>query len=448
MVGKAWISDREEMLGKEAGRHVQYKIAFGKEELAFQDTKNNVIFYATPQKPARIPDPVQLIRNSLEHPVGTEKLEDIVSENDRVALIIDDVTRPTPRKLILGQVLERLLAKGVPKKNIKIILALGTHRPMTQEEISGDLGTLAEEYEIVNISFMDKERFVRVGEMPDGTPIHIYRELMESDRIVGIGNIVPHIAAGWGGGAKIIMPGVCDKVTTEAVHMISCLEQNVLETCGNTDNKFRRTMEQLAEKVGLDFIVNTVIDEEKHVLGVFSGHFIAAHREGVEFAKKVLCPTVKERADILISSANPAHTDFWQAAKPFVFAHYAVKKGGVLIFVMDAAEGLCGCAPAHEKTIRRYFNKTEEEVRRAAASGEVDDALGLGEALIRIQTQGIVDVIVISHGLTDEDVKLLGFTRADTLEEAMSLARQKMGEDASVGIIPYGGEMLLRCGEG
>lgn len=417
-----------------------YPVSYGEQTLYFSD--DAVIFYATSNRPEVLPDPTELVEKALDHPYGTQRLEELVSPGNRIVLIVDDITRPTPRQLLLEMVTRRL--SSVPDLDISIVLALGTHRPMTQEEIDKDLGVFARRYPVINISYLDKQRFAVAGEMPDGTPIRVYKEVMEADVIVGIGNIVPHIAAGWGGGAKIIMPGVCGKETTDAIHMLSCVKQNVLETCGSTENLFRKTMETLAKKVGLTFIVNTIMDDEKHLLGVFAGDFIEAHRAGVAYARQVLCPEIPERADILIVSANPANADFWQGAKPYVFAHFAVKRGGVLIFLLSAEQGLCGCAPAHQKAMEEYYNHSKEEILCAIAEGSATDILGMGEAFIRMQTEGFCKTLLVSNGLTKKEAQLLGFEKADTLESALVRARELAGPDATIGIIPQGGEVLCR----
>ena len=420
-----------------------YRLAYGEKSLEFTD--DNVLFCATAKCPDMMPDPVQIVEEALDAPYGAPPLEQIVKPGDQVAIIVDDITRPTPRRLLLDRIVRRL--EKVPCLSLSIVLALGTHRPMTAEEIDEDLGPFSKQYPVVNISYLDKDRFAVAGEMPDGTPIQIYKEVLAADVVVGIGNIVPHIAAGWGGGAKIIMPGVCGKETTDAIHMLSCTHQNVLETCGSVDNLFRRTMETLARKVGLAFIVNTVLDEEKHLQGVFCGDFIQAHRAGVEFARKILCPSIPQRADIVIVSANPANADFWQGAKPYVFAHFAVKRGGVMILLLSAEYGLCGCAPAHTQALTRYYDKSETDVLRAIADGETEDVLGMGEAFIRMQTEGFCKTLLVSEGLGKEEAALLGFELANSLEEAVQRAKCLMGANATIGLIPHGGELLCRVSD-
>lgn len=417
-----------------------YQIPYGGETITC--APENVIFHAVAQWPPYPDDPDVLIERALDAPIGAPPLEALIHTSSKVALIVDDITRPTPRQQILRHLAARLDA--VPEADVSLVIALGTHRPMTEAEIRSDLGVFADKYPVVNISYLDRDRFVSAGKMPDGTDIMVYREVMEADVVIGIGNIVPHIAAGWGGGAKIIMPGICGEATTNAIHNISNTQQDMLLTCGSTDNLFRRTMEDLAARVGLSWILNTVLDQKGGIRGVFAGDFIAAHRAGVAFAEKTLCPEIPEAADILVVSADPANADFWQGAKPFVFAHRAVKKGGVMILLLSAELGICGCAPAHEKTIRKYYNAPAETLRRVIADATEKDIIGVGEAFIRVQTKDYCTVLLVSRGISAEDAELLGFEKVSSLEEALEKAYMLKGRDASVGIIPYGGETLCR----
>ncbi len=423
-------------------KHSIYPIPFGDKEVLFKDTGGSVIFYAQPIRPEKLPNADALIADALNNPIESPPLENLIKPGNKVAILVDDITRPTPRKKLIAALMQRI--NKISNVQTCIIIALGTHRMMTDEEIHQDLGEFALKYPVINIDYRDESRFVQVGWMPDQTPIQIYREILDSDVLIGIGNIVPHIAAGWGGGAKIIMPGVCSKTTTDAIHMLSFLRQNLLETSGSTENLFRATMESLASKVGLSFIVNTVIDQEKNILGVFAGNFISAHKKGIEFARQVLCPEIPDKADILIISANPANADFWQGAKPYIFAHSSVKPGGTIVFLLSAEEGLCGSAPAHQCVMRKYYDKSEQEIRQTLDSGSVSDVLGVGEAFIRIQTEGICKTILVSDGLSREDAALLGFEKADDLDSAVIAARRMMGEHANIGIIPDGGDILCR----
>ena len=146
-----------------------YEIPYGDKTLSC--TAEHVIFHAAARHPEPLPDPDNLIRAALDAPIGAPALEELVRPGSKVALIVDDITRPTPRQAILRHLSARLDA--IPGLDVSLIIALGTHRPMTDEEIRQDLGEFAQKYPVVNTSYLDTERYAMAGKMPDGTSIMV-----------------------------------------------------------------------------------------------------------------------------------------------------------------------------------------------------------------------------------------------------------------------------------
>ena len=423
-----------------------YTIPFGKDTLSFCLDEENVMYYASPLIPEVPDNPSEIIEKALEHPIGTPKLEEMLSSEMRILVLIDDITRPTPKKILLEHVLARIEKAGVPDSQVTICVAPGTHRPMTESEKLEHIGKdILNRYTFLNQSFQDENNFINIGVTPSGIPIDVYKIVLETDFILGIGNIVPHVSAGWGGGAKIVQPGICGERTTQGTHTIAALDQNVMETCGNADNQCRHEMEAIAEKIGLQFIVNTVMDENKNILGVFSGHFVKAHREGIKMAKRVLCPEIPLKTDIVIASANTAEVDFWQADKPFVFAQYGLKDNGTLIFVLSGDEGLCGNAPHHEKALRQLCTLSEETIRQMVVDNEIEDLIAIDNPihLDQVRKRG-VNTLLVTHGFSQADADDLGFELCSDICEAIKKAFARQGDRATVGIIPYCGETMVR----
>jgi nickel-dependent lactate racemase len=283
-----------------------------------------------------------------------------------------------------------------------------------------------------------------LGQTESGIPIEIDRQVLEADCKIAVGNVIPHISAGWGGGSKMILPGVCSQKTTDMMHLMACIVQPVLEVIGTRDNKPRAEMDAIAARVGLDFIANTVMDENKNLLGVFAGHFVEAHRKATELAEKVMVIPIPAQADILIVSANPCHFDYWQGVKPYTYAHRAVREGGVIIFLLDGTEGLCGDAPSHDETVRKYLLWPFEEQKAAVERGEVTDLVGLNVPMYHATVRQRVKTICVTNHLSQADVDALGFDVAPSVQVALERAYGIVGRDARVGIIPFGGETLVR----
>jgi nickel-dependent lactate racemase len=406
---------------------------------------HNLLFYAAHRKAVEIPDQTRIVQDALENPIGTGKLEDLLQPDHSVVIMVDDATRPTPAAKILPFILERIEKVGIPDEAVRIFMGMGTHRPMTEEELCIKLGdSVRERYEVINRDYR-KGDFVPLGQTESGIPIEIDRDVLEADFKIAVGNVIPHISAGWGGGSKMILPGVCSRKTTDMMHLMACIVQPVLEVIGTRDNKPRAEMDTIAERVGLDFIVNTVMDEDKNMLGLFAGHFIDAHRAACEMAEKVMVIPIPAQADILIVSGNPCHFDYWQGVKPYVYSHRAVREGGVIIFMLDGTEGLCGDAPSHEDTVRKYLLWSFEDQKAAVERGEVEDLVGLNVPMYHATVRHRVKkTICVTNHLSQEDIDALGFDSAPDVQTALERAYRLVGRDAKVGIIPFGGETLVR----
>jgi nickel-dependent lactate racemase len=411
---------------------------------------HNFLFCAK-HRPAPIPDQANIVRRAIENPIESPSLEELLqtkvkpASQPSIVILVDDVTRPTPAARILPAILDKIEDAGIPDGAVSIFVALGTHRPMTGDELRAKLGDqVLARYKVINRDYRDGD-FVSLGQTPSGTPIEVDRIVVEANLKIAVGNIVPHVSVGWGGGSKIILPGVCSQVTSDRMHLMACVVQPVLEILGARDNKPRAEMDAIAAKIGLDFIVNTVLDEEKNILGVFAGHFIAAHRRATELAEELMVVPIPELADIVIVSATPCHVDYWQGIKPYVFAHRAVKEGGVIVLLLDGIEGLCGDAPSHEETVRKYMLWPFEHQKAAAEQGLVEDLVGLNVPMYHAMVRHRVkSTICVTHHLSKDDLDTLEFDSAPTVQAALDKAFQLVGRDARVGVIPFGGETLVR----
>jgi len=415
----------------------------------------NLLFCATHPRPAHVPDQAQVIEDALKAPIASPSLEELLRTRQvgarpgSIVVLVDDITRPTPVQRILPHILSRITQAGIPNRAVSIFIALGTHRLMTEDEIRLKVGSdVMERYTVVNRDYRHAS-YVDLGVTPSGIPIEVDRAVVEADLLLSIGNIVPHVTTGWGGGSKIILPGVCSQRTSDQMHLLACIVQPVLEVLGVRDNRPRQEMDAIAQRVGLDFIVNTVLDEDQNILGAFTGHLIEAHRAATAFAEQHMVVPIPRPADILIVSATPCHVDYWQGAKPYVFAHRAVREGGVIIFLLDGEEGLCGDAPSHEETVRKYLLWSFEDQKAAVERGEVDDLVGLNVPMYHAMVRHrVARTICVTRHMSSLDIEALAFDSAPNVQTALTRAYAIVGHDAQVGIIPFGGETLVRVSSG
>lgn len=418
-----------------------FNIFTGVRNIDISIPKENFLYYAEHKDYKPSVSQEELISHALDNPIGSKTLDQIPKDS-KVAIIVDDTTRPTPSKRIIPHVLERVEKRT---KNIIFVTAPGTHRPLNEQELDEKIGNeFIAKYGVVNIDYKKEEDFDYIGDTGMGTPLYIHRAVLNSDYKIAIGNIAPHNMVGWGGGAKILQPGVSGEVTTAGTHLVG-VNYSFMEVVGNEDCMMRKAIDDIGGRIGLDFIVNTVLDANKLILGLFCGHYIKAHRAGIAFAKGVLCPVIPELADIVIVSAYPSNIDYWQGFKPLGFSTFGVKKGGTIIYLLDALEGLCGNSPAHKEILEKYLKTDKETIMRDIKGNKVEDKVGVINPLYHFQVLEYVrNIICVTNGLTDEECDLLSFMRAESIAQAMNLAFKIQGPSAKVGIIPFGGETLVR----
>ena len=331
-------------------------INFGSEILELDIPEKNQVFNLNTNEFPRPSNEAEEIRQSLQNPVGSKRLGDLVRKDDSIVILGDDRTRLTPQDRILPIVLEELCSVGVRPDQIKVIIACGTHRPMTGSEIEEKYGRrLMNEIEIKNHDYKDHSNLVNKGITSRGTGIFVNKEFLQADFRIGIGSVLPHHPTGWSGGAKILLPGIAGEETTCDFHLLGATEQQL----GKIETPCRNEMEDFADQVGLHFIVNTILDEEGNVLKSVAGHFVKAHREAVNWGFKVFGAEFSEQADLTLSSTFPMDYDLTQSDKGLFSAEIATKKGGEILLLSPCPEGI---APTHG-----------EEMEKLAAYG--DDTL-------------------------------------------------------------------------
>ncbi|MBC7114588.1 MAG: nickel-dependent lactate racemase, partial [Archaeoglobi archaeon] len=287
---------------------------------------------------------------------------------------------------IIPILLDELNRIGIPDEDITVLIALGTHRYMTEEEILENFGEeVVRRVRVVNHEWKDEKNLVRLGFTENGTPVTVNRIAYEADFLIALGSIVPHCFAGFGGGAKMIQPGICGWDTTAATHLLLFEDDNeVLNYAGTTKNRIMEEMRAVAKKVGLNFIVNVVFNSKKELVKVVAGDFIKAHDAGIEVSKKIFLREIPEKADIVIFDAHPTDIDLWQGGKPLTYARRAVRDGGVLIFITPAPDGV---SPTHP-IVSEWAHMSYEEIKRRVY--EVEDKVGCSVLmLIKKATEGV-----------------------------------------------------------
>lgn len=285
------------------------------------------------------------ILDKIDHPIGTEPLEVLAKGKKSACIIMDDISRPTPGSLLLPMIIQKLADCGMAYENIKVLMALGGHRPMTRQEMQIKVGPwVLNHVQVLNHSPHSADLVT----IPDAEQtIKINKHFMDADLRIAVGCIVPHTLAGFSGGAKAVIPGIGGLETLYENHTLVFADRSTgmsfkTSTC-DPDNPMRQNMEQIVGKVGLDFILNVVLNDEMKVADTFAGHFVKAHRQACRRAMEALQTPIVPDADIICCSAFPKDTEYSQIATCFaVLGHYkerSVKKGGTIVAMTASSEG-------------------------------------------------------------------------------------------------------------
>jgi nickel-dependent lactate racemase len=382
---------------------------------------------------------IEIIKQSLNNPIGQNALKTLAIQKKNILIVVDDYSRNTPVHLILPEILKEIYSAGIPKQNIRVLIASGTHRNMTEVEKAKKLGRKIQTDLIVLDHSCDQiQELVHLPTTPGGTEIWVNRAVLEADLVIGIGHIVPHRVAGFSGGGKIIQPGVCGTITTGQTHWLSAHFTGA-EIIGKINNPVRDEIDTVAISAGLKFIVNVVLDGEGRIVSCHSGDPIQAFREGAQKSREIFGVPISALADIVIADSFPTDNDLWLAAKGIYAGDLALKQNGILILVTPCPEGVSAEHPLIEKIGYQPFAKIEASV----AHGDLQD-LTLAAHLVHvgrvIKEKG--KGILVSPGITRETTLRMGFQWAATPQDAFDLAIKQTGENASIAILKNGGEIM------
>jgi nickel-dependent lactate racemase len=389
-----------------------------------------------PNRPVSEPD---IVQRSLKNPIASPELRYLVQQKRNILIVIDDFSRNTPLPLILPEVLREVKSAGTQNQNIRILIASGTHRKMTEAEKLAKLGgQIMADHQILDHKYDQPKELVHLPTTPGGTEIWVNRAVVESDLVIGIGHIVPHRVAGFTGGGKIIQPGVCGATTTGQTHWLSARFTGE-EIIGKIQNPVRDEIDSVAMTAGLKFIVNVVLDASGRIVSCYCGDPIQAFREGAEKSKEIFGAAMFAPADIVIADSFPSDSSLWQAAKGVYSGDLALKKNGVLILVTPCPEGVSAEHPLIEKIGYRTYNEIELSVSHADLKDLILAAhlVHVGR-VIREKGTGIL----VSPGIPREVTARVGFTWAATPLDALQLAIDQVGKNAAIAVLKNGGEIM------
>jgi len=415
-------------------------LPYGDKKICIKLLERNLSWVVTPREEACPENEEEEIRRAIQNPIGTPPLSELVKKKGKnIVLLVDDNTRNTPQKRILPILLEELNKAGVNDNNITGLIALGTHRAMENWEIRERFGDeILNRIRFVNHDWQNIENLVKIKSSEVPYPVCVNHLYYEADISIGIGNIIPHMYTGWSGGSKIVQPGVCGEVATGETHLRA--GENVYNIIGNLDNIVRKQMNVIARASELTMIVNTVLNSRDEIVKVVAGDFELAHKEGVKFAERIYCFNIAEQQDIIIASSHPADRDFWQSVKALNNCGMAVKDGGTLILLCPDPEGI---APDHLDFIS-LGTCSPQEAKERFKEGKIKDKVALATYLAMDITRRRINIILVSEGINPDEAAKIGFKVFNQINDALDYVLKQKGEDASIGVVTHGGDIMFR----
>ena len=372
------------------------------------------------------------IEQAFAEPIGTPRISELAKSKKSAAIIVDDLSRPTPAARIIPYILRELTSAGVPKSEIRFVAGVGAHRPLTDEDIVKKVGAdIAASYEVTNHNFMSGD-LRAFGNLENGMPVYLNRVVAEADFKICLGGIYPHSSVGFSGGAKLIVPGIAGFTTMFYFHTFPPGRgPAVIE--GQSDEPDRRDSAELAAGVlGLDMIANVVLNSRREICGLFIGDFIKAHRKGAHFAMDtygtVIPETTRKETDLVIINCYPLDADAIQLDKALAALSYF--ENAYTIALYPASDSSCYHGLFDRIDYPRYLRQRAEQTPPEAPPQQIGR-----RGQLHVWSE---------HFFADDFYKEYPASLLfRDLEGLIQLFAEKLPERAKVAILPVGGIQVL-----
>jgi nickel-dependent lactate racemase len=420
---------------------IEIELDYGKRGLRVIIPQENVMKVLSMREQQPIADPPAYLAETLRLPIGYGRgLIDVAQGMKSACILICDITRPVPNKIILPPILNVLHEAGLRDGDILILIATGMHRPNLGDELVELVGVeIASRYSVQNHYAHDLSSHECLGFTESGTEVWLDRRYLEADLKIATGFIEPHLMAGFSGGRKLIVPGIAGIKTMRYMHGARMLEHPLVREGVIEGNPFHEEAVEIARMAGDVFIVNVSLNEKREITGIFSGDMELAHREGVSTVRNAVRDTVPEPADIVVTSAGgyPLDTTWYQSIKGLTAALPIVKEGGTIIIAAECREGIGG----KEFTRLVYESSDLERFMKDIFSDNyfIIDQWQLQE-LAKVVMRA--HVILVSDGLTETQKEAMHMCWSPSVEDALRVAYERHGGDASIAVIPRGPYVL------
>jgi nickel-dependent lactate racemase len=372
------------------------------------------------------------IQRALNQPIASPPLSVLAQGKSRAAILIDDLSRPTPTARLLPLICTELFAAGLTPEQITIVIAGGTHAPGSDEDILKKTGSGLPA--AVRILIHDcRHTWTAAGTTRHGTPIQVHPAVLESDFKIGVGCIYPHPAAGFSGGAKILVPGAAGYETIRSLHD---QRRGAQVRAGSITSDFRQEIEEITAWLGLDFIVNVTLNQDREISAVFAGDHIQAFEQGVGYAKRAYAVEQCPQADIVIADMYPFDADLQVAFDRGLWPVELAPRKASKVLLASCPQGMGG----HDlfPVANPFFARLKRRLKTFRLSGLLSLDVRI-RAVKKILFHRTLQLLVVSSGLKESDLKkaLPKAKLATGWEEALNLLIEKHGDHEPVTVAVY-----------
>lgn len=417
-------------------------ISYGKEKITVRVPDENLIGCFKPRQLESSLNEDSVITEALANPIGLPPLNEIAKKGMKIAIVVDDNTRPTPTAKMLPFILDILHSKGVGEEDITIVFANGSHRLNTREEQVHLLGGehILNRYKICDHNPHDISSLTYLGKTSRGTPVHINKYVAGADLRILTGLIKPHAVAGYTGGGKSILPGVSSIETIISDHNYQATSHDKAVLGVIDGNPIRSDIEEAAHLISPCFILNVILDDDKKIVSAVAGDMIEAHRAGAKMLDELVCVPVHEEADIIVAGCSyPTSINLYQSVNAVLncmrMVRPIIKKGGIVIAAAPCTEGIGG-GPFHQlvkesPTIQAVLDKISE--------------IGFflhDQWAAQLWASALIysDVYLVAEGLTNDQVIEMKATPFSSVQQAFDKALMIKGKESRVTVLsdaPY-----------
>ncbi len=411
----------------------------GKIDLHIDEKNLKALVYSHAEEYKAEADEETIVRKALQNPIGSKPLSELVADKKNILLVTSDHTRAMPSKITLPILLEEIRS-GNPDAKITILIATGLHRKTTEAEMRSMFGDAIVDNETIaiNDAFNDEE-FSYVCDLPSGAEFHVNKLAVESDFVITEGFIEPHFFAGFSGGRKSILPGICNAATVNENHSYKAIANKNSITGVLEGNPIHEDMIFAARKVNVQFILNVALNADKKIISAFAGDLIEAHAKGVDFVRNISNSDVT-KGDIVITSNGgyPLDQNVYQTPKAIATAEEYAKENAVIIMCAACIDGMGGTN--FEKLMQMGTVEEIDAYLSSIPPKETISEMWCTQIYARILKKH--KVILVNEYLDRETVERANMIYANDVDDALEMAYELKGRDAEVVVIPDGVAVL------